>query len=282
MKQFQNDQQNLKIDQQMIEKYTNKIENHALKIEEELNVFNLEFIQYLDINKLELKNCCNLQPKLINNHIKELIVNNCDDFNLEEFQLENLEVLKCKCQVQFANCSLEFKDAFVHSIVKFNKLKELSLNDYFGVDISPLSQMTQLMKLSLVQCGLGNVDSLKYLVNLVELNISQNQNVDITPLKNLPLTVLNLSSCDFLNVEILASFIHVQELNLFGNEDIDITPIQNLLQIVKLDLSKCKLGNVSSLKKLVNLKELNISLNKNIDISQLQYLPQLLWCPSQL
>ncbi|CAL6009295.1 Hypothetical_protein [Hexamita inflata] len=117
MKQFQYNQQNKKLDQQMIEKYKSKIENRALKIGRELIVFNLEFIQYLDINKLELENCCNLQPKLINNRIKELIVYNCDGFNLEEFQLENLEVLKCKCQVQDANCSQEFKDAFVHSKV---------------------------------------------------------------------------------------------------------------------------------------------------------------------
>ncbi|CAL6009297.1 Conserved_hypothetical protein [Hexamita inflata] len=140
--------------------------------------------------------------------------------------------------------------------------------------------MIQLTKLSLVQSGLRNVDSLKYLINLKELNLSQNysflKQIDITPLQNLPLTVLNLSSSDFQNTEILASFIHLQNLNLSGKKDVDITPLYNLLQLIKLDIRDCNLGNVNSLKRLVNLKELNLQLNKNIDISQLQYLSQLI------
>ncbi|CAL6032804.1 T9SS_type A sorting domain-containing protein [Hexamita inflata] len=143
--------------------------------------FGLEQNYGLAITKLELENCCNIIPKLNNRNIKELILNNCNVQNIDQLQLDGLVKL-CLQQGQGSKCNSKL----IYNMTKFNMLTQLSLNGYNDVDISPLSQMIQLNVLSLKSCGLRYVDFLEYLINLKELDISHNNNLDITPLQYIP------------------------------------------------------------------------------------------------
>ncbi|CAL6006013.1 Conserved_hypothetical protein [Hexamita inflata] len=260
-------------DDAMTVKYMNKVIDGALKIQNDPELTSLDFLQTVyktitdddlglnivgfeqsfgfAITKLELENCHNIIPKLNNRHIKELIINNCNVSNIDLLQLDGLVELCFQCS-QGCICNSKL----IYNMSKFNVLTSLSLNGYNGVDINPLSQMTQLNILSLKSCGLIFVDSLRHLINLEELYLSHNQNIDITPLLYIPqITKLDLSSCGLKSIEVLKLLINLQDLSLKSNQIVFIQPLEELYQLQKLNAQDNKLIDLKKLKKHPNLQE---------------------------
>ncbi|CAL6097614.1 Leucine-rich_repeat domain superfamily [Hexamita inflata] len=144
-------------DKSMIEKYQSEIKDGTVAIQRNQDLTSLNFIRLLNLNELVLKYCQRIIPKLESQSIKKLEIIDCKIQSVKDFRLDNLEVLDIQNYFQY----LESK-TLIFEIVMFQKLKELYLYSW-EIDISPLSQMTGLSKLSLIQC---NLRSTKYIFNL--------------------------------------------------------------------------------------------------------------------
>ncbi|CAL6072387.1 Conserved_hypothetical protein [Hexamita inflata] len=256
-------------DQKMTDKYQSQIKDEALTIENDPDLTSLQFMRNLNPSQLKLIFCKKIIPTLSSSMIKELDITYCNVQNLEHYQLENLEVLKLQCyKIDGVECT-----QILWNIVQFPKLQYLSLFGFVGVDLAPLSQIVfSITKLSLNYCELKNLETLKILINLKELNIAYNKYVDITALQDMSqLLALDLSFCSLEQIGTLRSLVNLRDLRIRCNQ-VDITPLQYLSELVRIDLNSCGICYISVLQYLPNLKEVDIANNSIICIQPLQEL----------
>ncbi|CAL6088039.1 leucine-rich_repeat domain-containing protein [Hexamita inflata] len=98
----------------------------------------------------------------------------------------------------------------------------------------------------MASCKLQNVDVLKTLVNLTELNLSQNPNIDITPLQYLMmLTKLKLKQCELRSVEALIPLQKLKVLHLNQNLIVYARPLEKLKSLVELKIVQNKIIDLS-------------------------------------
>lgn len=137
---------------------------------------------------------------------------------------------------------------------------------------------TSLTSLTLNNMGLTDEDiaELKYMVNLTELHIYQNEISDLTPLKGLTgLKTLSLFKNNVTDLSPLAGLVALEDLYLRDNNVSDISALENLTALQVLDISE---NNVSDLKPLSGLRNLNLlrlNDNKITDISALSGLKKI-------
>ncbi|CAL6069464.1 Conserved_hypothetical protein [Hexamita inflata] len=258
-------------DKLMIEKCQSKIKNGTLTIYESQDLKSLGFMKFLVIYQLQLTGCKNIIPKLESQIIKWLELTDCEILSVKDFQLDNLEALKL---FNMKN-KLESK-TLIFEIVIFQKLKELSLYRYI-TDFSTLSQIIGLTKLCLIECNLRSTEALRPLTNLEELNLSDNDEIEITTLQYLTnLTRLALQSCNLVNIDVLRPLVNLEKLYLNSNKDIDITTVQYLTNLTHLSSRCCNLVNIDTLRPLKKLEELEIYCNNIFYFQPLLELKQLL------
>ncbi|CAL6068088.1 leucine-rich_repeat domain-containing protein [Hexamita inflata] len=248
----------------MSQEYQKQIFNNTLEIQDDSQLKSLKFMENFHIQELKLSFCGNIIPKLNSKTIKQLDIICCKVLNVEQLDLVNLEVLQLFEDEKHVSTQLTQITQLLQSIVeKYSNLKELCLEGFKGIKISPLSQKIELTKVGLIDCNLKNIDALKSLINLKELLLVYNKEIDITPLQFLnQLTSINLAGCALQNVKALKSLVNLKQLFLQGNSLIDITSLQYLKALSILDLRECKLQSIDTLKPLLNLEELNISANQ--------------------
>ncbi|CAL6069697.1 T9SS_type A sorting domain-containing protein [Hexamita inflata] len=212
-------------DKQMIQKYQPQIKDGTLIIGRDQDLYSLDFIRTLNIYSLQLERCYNIIPKLESKTIKQFKTEYCNIENITDFQFENLEVL------ELCNYYQKETETLAKQILQFQKLKVLILFRWI-IDISPLSQMTELTNLFLNGCKVRGIDLLQPIVSLQELYIDYTD-IDITPIQYwTKLTKLSLISCNLINLDALTPLVNLQELNLIGNKIVHLQPI------LKLNLSK--------------------------------------------
>ncbi|CAL6075947.1 Internalin-A_precursor [Hexamita inflata] len=130
-------------------------------------------------------------------------------------------------------------------------------------NIDQIVKLVSLEVLAISSNYLQKIDSINLLVNLKELDLSQNESLDLTPLKNLVgLTQLNLGSCELTELSALKLLINLQLLDLSFNRGINITKLQYLKNLTHLNLEYCDLVSVCALTPLVNLEYLNVQDNQ--------------------
>lgn len=139
-----------------------------------------------------------------------------------------------------------------------DNLKELTFlfnEDIEITDISSVSKLTQLKKLSIQYCKkLEDLSAISSLSNLQELYIEHCPEIeDLSAISNLPnLRKLYISSCDKIE---------------------DLSAISNLSNLQELDISSCyKIKDLSAISGLFNLKSLNI---RNLDITDISPISKL-------
>ena len=108
-----------------------------------------------------------------------------------------------------------------------------------------------------------------------ELDLSDNQISDITPLQSLTnLTSLNLY-CDRTDITPLQSLTNLTCLELHGNPISDITPLQSLTNLTSLTVSCGRISDLTPLQSLTNLTSLTVSCDRISDLTPLQSLTNL-------
>ncbi|CAL6027995.1 Conserved_hypothetical protein [Hexamita inflata] len=155
----------------------------------------------------------------------------------------------------------------------------------------------QLSKGQIVQlssAGIENIYVLKELSGVKELDLSDNNIADASPLLNVQIQTLNLMrnkirqiedlgrSIQVLNIahnrieniDVLNEFSKLQELNISTNPILSIECLQNLKQLKKLLIHNCKV-DLNALQNLINLTELGIDNTKTKSIDFIKNLTKL-------
>ncbi|MDP4197646.1 MAG: hypothetical protein Q8940_21550 [Bacteroidota bacterium] len=188
-------------------------------------------------------------------------------------------------------------------IANLNKLQDLDLiHNLTIVDISPLSNLTNLRslviygnpiqnisalsnmtKLTYLDASYTNVNdlsTLSRLVNLEELHLDGNGRgiaiTDLEPLRNMTkLKFLSLVGRGISDITPLNNLSELTYLNLFLNNVKDITPISQLKKLDELIIAHNKLDNLSGLRNFENLFNFDANNNEIKDISELQYIKKI-------
>ena len=113
-------------------------------------------------------------------------------------------------------------------------------------------------------------------VNLIELDMTQNKIVDLSPLSSLSnLTRLNLTQNDIVDLSPLASLTKLDYLHLQDNEINDLSALASLTELTELNIQENQITDVSALASLTKLEVLRLNTNQISDISALGALPNL-------
>ncbi|CAL5985332.1 Conserved_hypothetical protein [Hexamita inflata] len=177
---------NQNYDAKMTHKYQTRIKDGSLEIGDWLNgdqeVTNLKFIEKFNIQTLKLYINELMSLKLKSNTIKELTLEQPRHFGkqvlnwkVEDFELENLEVLFLRQQI-VNECNQQ-----LFNLVKFKKLHTLDVS-YNNVDFTHIYCVKNLTQLSMRNCSLNNIDLVQSLTNLEVLDLSANTR--LAPTKN--------------------------------------------------------------------------------------------------
>ncbi|CAL6025163.1 leucine-rich_repeat domain-containing protein [Hexamita inflata] len=245
-------------DKSKIEKYQSEIEDGILTIQQDPELKSLDFIRLLQLNELVLIQCRNIIPKLESSNIKKIKIGGCFIQGVKDFQLENLEVL-------WVNNNFEQLESqmLVQEILQFKKLKELELFNWI-IDISPLSQMIRLTKLSLIECELSSTEVLRPLVHLEELCLDGNK-VEITTLQYLTkITYLQLVSCNLVNLDALRPLKKLEKLDIVDNQIVYLQPLMELKQLSRLYTRFNKIKDIESIQLHPNFDNFNLDENQEL------------------
>ncbi|CAL6045647.1 leucine-rich_repeat domain-containing protein [Hexamita inflata] len=141
--------------QALISRYQQSCTNdYCLQIQDDDEIFELQFADVLKLKSLELKTC--------KYHKFEAISNNLTKFCFIQSKLDEIE-----------------------AICLMTQIIELDLQQNYIKDINCLKYMTELQKLCLRSNNITDITPLRDLTALNTLILSQNQLVDISALKNL-------------------------------------------------------------------------------------------------
>ena len=143
-------------------------------------------------------------------------------------------------------------------------------------DLAPLSNLTNLTRLSLGGDQISDLTSLVGLINLTELSLSGDQISDLTPLSSLiNLSTLTLNGDQISDLTPLSGITNLDSLILSGNQISDLAPLSSLTNLGKLNLWGGQISDLTSLADLINLTELRISGNQISDLTPLASLTSL-------
>ncbi|CAL6080226.1 Conserved_hypothetical protein [Hexamita inflata] len=212
-------EQQMAYDDKIARKYINQIRNDQLNIGNLHNgdpeLTSLKFIETLNIKKLNLINNINMILKLNSSSLTKLYIQITQyniaqkEWTVNDLEIENLEDLS------LIDCNLVNHQ--ILNISKFQKLKVLDLSANY-VDLTHVYKLNNLTKLSMCRCGLKYIDQIVSLINLEELDLSENSGIDISPLKYLvKLTFLELCKCNIVSVQALRPLVNLEWLNLSQN-----------------------------------------------------------------
>ena len=150
---------------------------------------------------------------------------------------------------------LLLKSIDLSELTKFTNIDTLEIvlsNDF--IDISPISNLTNLTKLGLYDIELRDISPLKDLTNLEYLEFVNNNISDILPLENLA---------------------GLEYLYLSHNNISDISPLKKLTKLTSLDLSNNNISDISPLENLTGITNLYLTGNNISDFSPILHHPNL-------
>ncbi len=269
-------------------KNLNKLEiSHTFDYQSDFDKWDSELISHtFDLNKLS---------SLIS--INEIVIHSLNS------QIKG-SVDKLSCLVNLEKIEINGFITDINFIEKLEKLIYLKISNTrtpvnsefeLGLDLNPLSNLTELKHLELELCN-SNLSPIKNLIGLKELKLS-GENLNLNPISKLiNLEILNLnymvdldgipelggdprglikfiSELDEIDFSSISSLLNLRELDLSSNNIVNLELIiTNLTKLEKLNLESNDIGSLDSLSNLVNLTHLNL---KNNEISNLNPLSNL-------
>ena len=134
-----------------------------------------------------------------------------------------------------------------------------------------VSDLKQLTSLNLgLELYVADLSGLEHLVNITELDLTQNQVTDLSPLAGLTkLTSLDLAQNDITDISALTSLTNLTFLRIQDNLVTDISPLAGLTKLTELNLWTNDISDISSLVALTDLAKINLTKNKISDLSAL-------------
>ncbi|MBQ5333581.1 MAG: leucine-rich repeat domain-containing protein [Oscillospiraceae bacterium] len=141
------------------------------------------------------------------------------------------------------------------------------------ITIKGVEYSTSLTSLTLNNMGLTNEDiaDLKYMLNLTELHIYQNNISDLTPIMGLTnLQTLSLFKNNISDLTPIAGLTNLRTLYLRDNEIKDISPLKNLINLTNLDLSDNDISDISALEGMKGMRLLKLNDNNISDITPVE------------
>ena len=160
-------------------------------------------------------------------------------------------------------------------------LKELHITDtsiyYDAVDetddgtlLDDIASLSQLEKLTLSSCGIGNISALSACTNISVLDLSHNSIRHIDAISSMKLLVeLNLQDNALNNLSALSSCSVLTKLNVSVNELTSLDPIVGLPLLTQIIADSNKITYLGNIGKMTWLTNLSISANSLTDVSQL-------------
>ena len=181
--------------------------------------------------------------------------------------------------LSLTNLNAVFEDiTSLYGIERCKNLQHLNLTDNRIIDLTPISQLTQLTYLDIDQNrDIVDISPISGLIELRHLDISSNEIVDISVLSNLKkLTYLKLNYNPINDISVLSNFKDLEELWM-GHSPIDgdIYVLSGLSKLKLLWMSNCNIKDISPIKNLTDLEKIFFSYNQIEDISPLANLTKL-------
>ena len=137
-------------------------------------------------------------------------------------------------------------------------------------DISPVSGLTKLTYLYLGRNNISDLSPMVSLTNLTELRLGQNNISDLSPLSGLTkLTKLYLSGNSISDLSPVSGLTKLTDLSLNDNNISDISVLSGLTKLTRLYLSGNSISNLSPVSGLTKLTLLDLNDNSISDLSPL-------------
>ncbi|MGM9978575.1 MAG: leucine-rich repeat domain-containing protein [Clostridium sp.] len=145
--------------------------------------------------------------------------------------------------------------------------------DIMKNNITDLSQIKELDKLTYLNIGQNYITDISSLSNLINLEVFYsfgNDITDLTPLKRLVnLNELGFDGENITDISALSGLISLSGLSMVNTSVSDVSPLKNLLSLDFLLITDSPVSDLSSLKELSSLKTLVIASGQVMDISPL-------------
>ena len=121
-------------------------------------------------------------------------------------------------------------------------------------DLTPISKLTKLNKLTLSGYNISDISFLSTLTKLTELDLMNNKIKDITPISKLTsLQKLYLSLNEISDISALSSLTNLEELDISGNQINDLTALSGLKRLKTVNSSDQELSITFKDKNLYNM-----------------------------
>jgi serine/threonine protein kinase/Leucine-rich repeat (LRR) protein len=182
------------------------------------------------------------------------------------YQLPKIETLRLTSNIYLSDIS---------PIASLKYLKgDLQLFRNNISDLTPLSGLKNLTKLTLSSNNISDLTPLAGLVGLTRLNLYKNRIADISPLSGMVLMEdLRLNANQVSDLTPLASMVKLRELRLNVNNITDIWSLRTLTNLETLYVQDNSINYIYVFNELPNLKHVNVKNNPILDYSPLIGIP---------
>ncbi|KAI8891617.1 hypothetical protein BC833DRAFT_462844, partial [Globomyces pollinis-pini] len=261
---------------QFITEYTQRVHINAGKDENMVKIHCKLLETCSDIRHIVINYNKDLDIGLLSKftHIQALHLNTSgikDMSLLSNFQsLRDLSIRRWPADVESNPLDISVLSTLPH-------LRKLSILYTSVVNTAPLSTLIHLEDLALSQTNVSDISGLSPLVNLVNLSLYINALSDIKALQSMKkLKTLHLFSTEVpLDTRPLVHLTNLVELTADGCHIIDISFLSSLPRLTSLSLEDNLISDLKPLQSLTNLENLHMSRNRIQDVSVLSHLPKL-------
>jgi hypothetical protein len=182
---------------------------------------------------------------------------------------ENKYTLNKKGECVSLNIQI-FNEDKLQYLEDINTLEKLTLKCKFN-NISKIKFLTQLLELNLSNNNIEIIDDINCFTNLRSLDLSINKINKISSLKDLKkLEILNLGCNNVEDVSIIHNLLNLKELILVNNKIPSLPNFERLVNLEKLDIRYNKLRGIREFKDINEFKFI-LSLKKIIEVKACQF-----------
>ncbi|CAL5977748.1 LPXTG_cell wall anchor domain-containing protein [Hexamita inflata] len=246
-------------DQSLVQKYKNQVISRVLEIEQDEFITNLQFVESFKLKELICKQCDNISFQTVPINLKKLII--------IYSRVKNLTGIKQMTQLKVLDIYIDYHLCDISELSNLRNLTKLSLQSNNIEDISALKELKLLNELNLNNNKIKSIKPLENLTKLLQLQFISNKIEDLYPIRNLTkLTKLSFKINLVNDISVLKYTTNIRKLSFDDNQVVDISTLSSLKQISALSFCGNKVVQIESLNKLNKLNDLYIIYNFIIDL----------------